>query len=105
MLLSDDEFDQIRAFAENCRMPMSGYLRLVGLGRNPAVVKPQLESCQAIMGFRGDLNRVGGLLKMWLTDRHNYSSTQHGTINHILEQIEKINVDVSSAIATLCESV
>ena len=63
-----DERQRIERSAVATSLPMSVYLRTLGLGYEPrstldaARVGDLLKAC-------GELGRLGGLLKLWLTDR------------------------------------
>lgn len=48
-------------------MSVSAYLRCIGLGYQPRGMV-DLEQVQALLKVSADAGRLGGLLKMWLTD-------------------------------------
>lgn len=62
-----DEKEQIEAMAKAAGRSASSYLRLVGQGY---VMRSILdyERVQELAKVNGDLGRLGGLLKLWLTD-------------------------------------
>lgn len=62
-----DEKAQIETLAREVGMSASSYLRLVGLGHQPRSMV-DLDQAQELVRVNGDLGRLGGLLKLWLTD-------------------------------------
>lgn len=68
--LSETEHAEIKSIAAQVGMSMSMYLRRVGLGFEP---KSKLDAAIArdLIKTRGDLGKVGGLLKLWLMERPN----------------------------------
>lgn len=48
-------------------MTVAGYLRAVGQGYEPRAVVDR-DQVDAMLRVNGDLGRLGGLLKLWLTD-------------------------------------
>ncbi len=68
IVLSDDEHARIKATAASVRMSMAELVRRLTLGYEP---KSRLdgERVEEIIRTRGDLNRLGNLLKLWLDQR------------------------------------
>lgn len=62
-----DEKAKIEALAASVNESASSYLRLVGLGHQPRMMI-DLEQARELVRVNGDLGRLGGLLKLWLTD-------------------------------------
>ncbi|WP_260432192.1 plasmid mobilization protein [Zymomonas mobilis] len=65
--VSVDEYDQIKRTAEKVRLPVSTLLRELALGHNPPS-RIEQRTFLEVVHLRGDLGRLGGLLKMWLVD-------------------------------------
>lgn len=57
----------IKETARKVRLPVSALLRKLALGYEPPS-KIDLETLYAVGRLRGDLGRLGGLLKLWLVD-------------------------------------
>jgi hypothetical protein len=57
----------IEAHAREVGMSIAAYLRAVGLGYQPRAVVDH-EKLHEMLRINGDLGRLGGLLKLWLTD-------------------------------------
>lgn len=62
-----DEKARIEALAASVGESASSYLRLVGLGHQPRSMIDR-EQARELVRINGDLGRLGGLLKLWLTD-------------------------------------
>lgn len=62
-----DERTEIEARAQQARMSNSTYLRQLGQGYEPASTVDH-EAVLELIRAKGELGRLGGLLKMWLTN-------------------------------------
>nr|AAP82041.1 putative transfer protein [Stenotrophomonas maltophilia] len=65
--VNDEEKAAISARAEEAGLSRSGYLKLVGLNQ-PIRSKVDLQAVARLAKVNADLGRLGGLLKLWLTD-------------------------------------
>lgn len=65
--VSAKERDDIDRRAKDAGLARSVYLRKVGLGFEPRSLLDRAEVMELVKG-RADLGRMGGLLKMWLSD-------------------------------------
>jgi hypothetical protein len=63
----DEEGRAIEELAQLVGLPIAAYLRLVGLGHQPRSMI-DVEQARELVRVNGDLGRLGGLLKLWLTD-------------------------------------
>jgi hypothetical protein len=63
-----EEREKIEKLAAATGLPVSVYLRTLGLGFEPKSIL-DAERVGELMRACGDLGRLGGLLKLWLTDR------------------------------------
>jgi hypothetical protein len=66
--VNDEEKARITARAEQCGMSRSGYLRAVGLNY-PIRSVVDLTAVADLVKVNGDLGRVAGLLKLWLSEK------------------------------------
>ncbi len=82
-----EEEDQIRNQAEKCGISISSYLRTLGLGYEPKTITDN-EKVQELVKINGDLGRLGGLLKLWLSDDRRAAHFDKKTIIGILRDIE-----------------
>jgi len=62
-----DEKAAIEAAAQASGLSASAYLRVLGLGHQPRPII-DIEQGRELVRVNGDLGRLGGLLKLWLTD-------------------------------------
>jgi hypothetical protein len=62
-----EEKDQIKNQAQNCGISVSKYLRTLGMGYKPKSIVDN-EKVQELAKINGDLGRLGGLLKLWLSN-------------------------------------
>ena len=65
--VTPDEKTRIAASAKACRMSMSAFTRTLALGERP-VSAIDRDATSKILKVSGDLGRLGGLLKMFLTN-------------------------------------
>lgn len=92
-----DERAAIEANAEAAGLSVSAYLLAVGQGYQVRGVT-DFENVRELMRVNGDLGRLGGLLKLWLTDDARTAHFGPATIHALLARIEATQ-DKISAIA------
>ena len=97
--LSPHGHRKIREKAEEVRLPISTFLREVGLGYKP-LSKLDLGCLLALKKLRADLGRYGGLLKLWLTDQPN-SSISDNEIREILNKADRVQGEIIELIYNL----
>lgn len=68
VFVSDEERAGIQGRAEAAGLSVSAYLRALGTGHEPRSVY-DLSAVDALARVNGDLGRLGGLLKLWLSER------------------------------------
>jgi hypothetical protein len=83
----EEEDAQIRSQAEKCGISISSYLRTLGLGYEPKSITDN-EKVQELVRINGDLGRLGGLLKLWLSDDRRAAHFNKKIIIGILRDIE-----------------
>ncbi|MET0376730.1 MAG: conjugal transfer transcriptional regulator TraJ [Rhizorhabdus sp.] len=92
-----DEKAQLEKLARATGLSVSGYLRLVGLGYQPRSVV-DLEKARELVAVNGDLGRLGGLLKLWLSDDARLAEMGPEKVERIirgtLEKIEANQVEL-----------
>jgi transposase len=82
-----EEEAQIKNQAAKCGISVSSYLRTLGLGYEPKGITDN-EKVQELVKINGDLGRLGGLLKLWLSDDRRAAHFDKKTIIGILRDIE-----------------
>lgn len=90
-----DERAQIEAMATQAGMSMASYLREVGQGY---VIRGVIdyEKVRELAAINGDLGRLGGLLKLWLTNDPKTAHFGESTIRALLARIEKTQDDMTA---------
>lgn len=87
-----EEKEQISQNAKNVGLSTSAYLLSVGIGYE---IKSILDSQLVgdLVKVNADLGRLGGLLKLWLTDDKKLAAAGHslteGTVRTLLKRIEE----------------
>jgi Mobilization protein NikA len=76
----------IKAQAKATGMSVARYLREVGQGYRIKSVVDYLQ-VRELARISGDLGRLGGLLKLWLTDDERVRNFGEGTIRRLLDRI------------------
>lgn len=88
---SPEDKAKIEALAETVGESASSYLRLVGLGHQPRSMIDRQEA-RELVRVNGDLGRLGGLLKLWLSDDAKLAefkpAQMHRVIRGVLAKIE-----------------
>ena len=77
---------QIKRLAAAAGLPVAAYLRSVGLGyRLPGILDHR--RVEELARINGDLGRLGGLLKLWLTNDERTAAFGEATIRAVLAKI------------------
>lgn len=82
-----EEAQAIRLLASNAGLPVATYLRKVGLGYRVHGILDH-RRVEELARINGDLGRLGGLLKLWLTDDARTARFGETTILAVLSKIE-----------------
>lgn len=88
-----DEAAEIRRLAAAAGLPVAAYLRSVGLGYR---LHGRLDHrrVEELARINGDLGRLGGLLKLWLTDDPRTEKFGETTILAVLSKIEDSQLEM-----------
>jgi hypothetical protein len=82
-----EERRQIEANANTAGLSLSTYLLKVGMGCRIHGIADQ-KQVEQLVRINGDLGRLGGLLKLWLTDDARTAQFGKATIRAVLSRIE-----------------
>jgi hypothetical protein len=86
-----NEAEAIAAQARGVGMSVGAYLRAVGAGYQPRAVVDR-DRVDAMLKVNGDLGRLGGLLKLWLSDDAKLNQFDRGQVRHaILTALRRID--------------
>jgi hypothetical protein len=82
-----DEEALIKKMAASVGLPVAAYLRNVGMGYQVQSILDN-KRVEELARINGDLGRLGGLLKLWLTDDSRTAQFGETTIRALLHKIE-----------------
>ena len=85
--------------AARCDLSVPAWLRKLGLGHRPAS-HIDIQALEKIAQLHGDLGRVGGLLKMWLSDR-NAEQARRLDIPDLVIQLDALRADMKAKVEAL----
>lgn len=88
-----DEATEIQRLAAAAELPVAAYLRSVGLGYR-LHGKLDHRRVEELARINGDLGRLGGLLKLWLTDDARTAQFGETTILAVLSKIEDTQLEM-----------
>lgn len=83
-----EERQQIETNAQAAGLSVARYLREVGQGYRITGIM-DYEKVRELARISGDLGRLGGLLKLWLTNDERAAQFGHETIHALLSKIER----------------
>jgi hypothetical protein len=95
-----DERADLEANARAARKSLSTYLRNVGLGY-PVLGKLDHRNVEELIRINGDLGRLGGLLKLWLTKDERTAAFGESTIRGVLAKIEATQDELRSVVRSV----
>jgi hypothetical protein len=84
--VTPDEKMEIEDFARQCGCSTSGFLRMLGLNYMPKSIVDN-DRVEVLAKINGDLGRLGGLLKLWLTNDERTANFSEATIRAVLSRI------------------
>jgi hypothetical protein len=92
-----DERAQLQANALAARKSVSTYLLNVGLGY-PAPSMLDHRHVEDLIRVNGDLGRLGGLFKLWLTNEERTAAVGESTIRALLGKVEATQDELRAVI-------
>lgn len=92
VVVSETERERIVAGAKAAGLSVSAFLRTLGMGHTIHSAYDQ-EAVVALLRATGDQGRLGGLLKMWLTERPGEGAAVQD-VRALLDQIEAATHEV-----------
>lgn len=96
----DDEKETIESQALRAGMSVARYLREVGQGYQIRGIV-DCEQVRELARINGDMGRLGGLLKLWLTDDVRAAKFGHETIQAVLNKIEVTQDDMAKVMTRI----
>lgn len=97
VLVSEQERNELLARSQKAGIPVSTFLRSAGLGCRP---KSKLDSKVAmeLLKVNGDLGRLGGLLKLWLSEG---GGADVSDIRSVLKKIDSVMDEIRRKAASV----
>src|SRR4051812_44237535 len=96
-----EEAEAIATQARGVGMSVGAYLRAVGAGYQPRAVVDR-DRIEAMLKINGDLGRLGGLLKLWLSDDAKLNQYDRGQVRQaILAALRRIDENQESLRAVI----
>lgn len=87
--VTENEEAEIKENAKMCSLPVSGYLRNLGLNYSPLSTLDKKHVLD-LAKVNGDQGRLGGLLKMWLTNDEREEEVGEIEVRRILDEIAEV---------------
>lgn len=97
-----EERAAIERQAKLAGLSMAHYLRDVGQGY-PIKSRVDYEQVRTLVRLNGDLGRLGGLLKLWLSDDERTAHFSTGTLRVLLRRIEATQDQMRRAIKSVVQ--
>lgn len=94
--VSPAERQRIEAFAKDCKLAPSSYLRNAGLGNQPRSSFDR-KAIQQLAKLHADQVRLGELLKLWLSEK-NGEVVPVKSVSSLLEQIESLQMVIAKLV-------
>lgn len=98
--LSEDDLHKIDAKASECALTRSQYIRKVSTGIVPSS-KFDKKVIYELSMLHADIGRVGGLLKLWLTNNEDKYIHQKLNINELVIEISTLKKTINNFILKL----
>ena len=95
-----EEKAQIEANAKAAGMSLSSYLLVIGQGYKIQGVV-DFEQVKELAKINGDLGRLGGLLKLWLSHDPRTRHIDAATMRAVLAKIESTQAEMSNIMTTI----
>ncbi|GHS90619.1 conjugal transfer relaxosome component TraJ [Planctomycetales bacterium] len=100
VLVTPEERAQIIATAKTCHLSVSALLRNLGVGYAPASWL-DTEAVENLRQAVAEQGRLGGLLKMWLTDRKEYDKAIQWTMRKLSEELTASQKEIREIVAVV----
>ncbi|TQK06954.1 conjugal transfer transcriptional regulator TraJ [Herbaspirillum sp. SJZ107] len=95
-----DERAQLQANAVAAHRSLSTYLLTVGLGYEVRGILDH-QCVEELIRINGDLGRLGGLLKLWLTNDERTAAFGESTIRALLRKTEAVQDELRAVIRSV----
>ena len=97
--MTESERAAIDTNASACALTVSAFLRTLGSGYEPKSMLDQ-EAILSLIGVAADQGRLGGLLKLWLTERPDGGALTL-EVRRLLRQVEAVQENLRARVREL----
>lgn len=97
--MNDEECGRLLDRAGACDLSISAYLRTLGLGYQPKSTL-DAQAVLSLLKINADQGRLGGLLKLWLTERPNVGASGFD-VRRLLREIESTQAKLRGIVSHL----
>ena len=91
--VSPEEKEQIKNVADQCDLKVAPFLRELGLGYEPQS-NLDAKAIEQLAQLHGDIGRVGGLLKLWLSKKSLKNYGESLNVPELVIQILKLQKEI-----------
>ena len=91
--LDENEKAKIQALANQCDLTVPAYLRTLGLGHQPHSTL-DAKAFEQLAHLHGDIGRVGGLLKLWLSKKSLKAYGESLEVPDLVKKILKLQKEI-----------
>lgn len=98
--VSPEEKAKINQSAFNCDLSAPAYLRELGLGYMPKS-NVDAQALIQLANLHGDIGRIGGLLKMWLSDQSKARDGQQLKIPDLIKNLFDLQAEIKESARNL----
>lgn len=98
--LSEDDLQKIDAKAAECALTRSQYVRQTAVGIVPRS-KFDKKVIHDLSLLHGDIGRVGGLLKLWLTNNEDSAIHQKLNVSELVLEIRQLKESINELIVKI----
>ena len=102
LYVSAEEHRRLLQRAQSCDLPMSVYLRTLGMGYEPKSTM-DAQAILSLIKVNADQGRLGGLLKLWLSERPGEGAAAFA-VRQVLRRIEAAQIELRAMIKQLNET-
>ena len=95
-----EELALIKDIARQCSMKPSGLLRALGTNYQPKSTVDH-QAILELLRLRGDLGRVGGLLKMWLSSPEKEDAAKTFEIEGVVQRLTLLQSEIRKQVLNL----
>lgn len=98
-----EEEKVIKEQSDKCGLSIAEYLRKLGLGFEPTSIIDN-QKVNELAKINGDLGRLGGLLKLWLSDDRRAAHFDKKAINALLKELEQTRTQMTDIMMKVIKS-